>query len=141
MLEENKALIRRFVSEVINKGNIDALEEFVHPDFLELEPLPGQEQGRDGLKQKISMMLDAFPGQQWVIQEQIAEGDKVVSKITWVGTHKQEFLGVPATGKDVMVSGIEIDRVINGQLVESQMLMDTMSLMLQLGAAIGLEDS
>ena len=68
MLEENKALVRRFVSEVINKGNIDALEEFVHSDFLELEPLPGQEQGRDGLKQKISMMLDAFPGQQWVIQ-------------------------------------------------------------------------
>ena len=53
MLEENKALIRRFVSEVINKGNIDALEEFVHSDFLELEPLPGQEHGRDGLKQKI----------------------------------------------------------------------------------------
>ena len=85
------------------------------------------------------MMLDAFPGQQWVIQEQIAEGDKVVSKITWVGTHQQEFLGVPATGKDVMVSGIEIDRVINGQLVESQILMDTMGLMLQLGVAFGEE--
>ena len=141
MLEENKALIRRFVSEVINKGNIDAIDEFVPSNFIELDPLPGQEQGRDGFKQKISMMLDAFPGQQWVVQEQIAEGDKVVSKITWVGTHRQEFLGVPATGKEVMVSGVEIDRVVNGQLVESQLLMDIMGLMLQLGVTIGEEDS
>ena len=137
MLEENKALIRRFVSEVINKANIDAIDEFASPDFIELDPLPGREQGRDGLKQKISTMLDAFPGQQWVIQEQIAEGDKVVCRFTWAGTHRQEFFGVPATGKDVMVSGVEIDRVVNGQLVESQLLMDIMGLMLQLGVDIG----
>ena len=137
MSEENKALIRRFVSEVINKANIDAIDEFVSPDFIELDPLPGQEHGRDGLKEKVSTMLEAFPGQQWVIQEQIAEGDKVVTRFMWAGTHQKEFFGVPATGKDVIVSGIEIDRVVNGQLVESQLLMDIMGLMLQLGVDIG----
>ena len=137
MSEENKALIRRFVSEVINKANIDAIDEFVSPDFIELDPLPGQEHGREGLKEKVSTMLEAFPGQQWVIQEQIAEGDKVVTRFMWAGTHQKEFLGVPATGKDVIVSGIEIDRVVNGQLVESQLLMDIMGLMLQLGVDIG----
>ena len=137
MLEENKALIRRFVSEVINKANIDAIDEFVSPDFIELDPLPGQEHGREGLKEKVSTMLEAFPGQQWVIQEQIAEGDKVVTRFMWAGTHQKEFFGLPATGKDVIVSGIEIDRVVNGQLVESQLLMDIMGLMLQLGVDIG----
>jgi len=137
MLEENKALIRRFVSEVINKANIDVIDEFVSPDFIELDPLPGQEHGRDGLKEKVSTMLEAFPGQQWVIQEQIAEGDKVVTRFMWAGTHQKEFFGLPATGKDVIVSGIEIDRVVNGQLVESQLLMDIMGLMLQLGVDIG----
>jgi len=137
MSEENKALIRRFVSEVINKANIDAIDEFVSPDFIELDPLPGQEHGRDGLKEKVSTMLEAFPGQQWVIQEQIAEGDKVVTRFMWAGTHQKEFFGLPATGKDVIVSGIEIDRVVNGQLVESQLLMDIMGLMLQLGVDIG----
>ena len=137
MSEENKALIRRFVSEVINKANIDAIDEFVSPDFIELDPLPGQEHGREGLKEKVSTMLEAFPGQQWVIQEQIAEGDKVVTRFMWAGTHQKEFFGLPATGKDVIVSGIEIDRVVNGQLVESQLLMDIMGLMLQLGVDIG----
>ena len=141
MLEENKALIRRFVSEVINKANIDVIDEFVSPDFIELDPLPGQEHGRDGLKEKVSTMLEAFPGQQWVIQEQIAEGDKVVTRFMWAGTHQKEFFGLPATGKDVIVSGIEIDRVVNGQLVESQLLMDIMGLMLQLGVDIGEESS
>ena len=119
------------------EANIDALDEFVQPDFIELDPRPGQEHGRDGLKEKVSTMLEAFPGQQWVIQEQIAEGDKVVTRFMWAGTHQKEFFGLPATGKDVIVSGIEIDRVVNGQLVESQLLMDIMGLMLQLGVDIG----
>ena len=133
MLEENKALIRRFVSEVINKANIDAIDEFASSNFIELDPLPGQEHGRDGLKQKISTMLDAFPGQQWVIQEQIAEGDRLVERWTFTGTHKGEFRGIPPTGKEVSVSGISIARISDGKIAEGWTNFDAMGLMVQLG--------
>jgi steroid delta-isomerase-like uncharacterized protein len=130
---ENKALIRRFVEEAINKGNVAACDEFVALDFVELDPLPGQEQGREGLKKVLAKMLNAFPNMQWTVEEQIAEGDKVVSRFVWRGTHQAEFFGVPPTGRRVTVPGVVIDRIAAGKMKESRILMDTLSLSQQLG--------
>lgn len=78
--EENKLLLRRFVEETINKKDLDALDGLVAEDFIEHVPFPGQGPGRDGLRHALSMFLCAFPDIQWTVDEQIAEGDKVVSR-------------------------------------------------------------
>ncbi len=131
--EENKALVRRFIEEAWNKGNIDAADQFVASDFVDLDPLPGQQQGLEGLKQALAMMRTAFPDIHFTIEEQVAEGDKVVSRFTWRGTHRGEFFGVPPTSKQVAVPGIVIDRIVEGKALEGRALMNLLSMLTQLG--------
>lgn len=130
---ENIATLDRFVKEVINQGRLDAADELVEENFIELDPLPGQRQGREGLKEVIAMMRLGFPDLHWVIDETVAAGDKVVSRFTWTGTHRGDFLGIPATGKSVTVRGVVIDRLNAGKMADSRILMDTLGLMQQLG--------
>lgn len=108
-------------------------DEIVAEDFVELDPLPGQRQGREGLKEVIGMMRTAFPDLHWAVEETVVSGDKVVSRFTWTGTHRGTFLGIPATGKSVSVKGVVIDRVLDGKMTDSRILMDTFGLMQQLG--------
>jgi steroid delta-isomerase-like uncharacterized protein len=135
-LEQNKAVLTRFV-EFINTGKTAIADEVVAPDFLERDPFPGQQPGREGLKAIIFMIRAAFPDLEWVVDEMVAEGEMVASRFTWSGTHRGPFLGVPATGKQVTVTGMVFDRMVEGQLVESQILMNTLSLLTQLGVMPG----
>jgi len=130
---DNKAVVCTFVEEVINQGRLDRADDLVVSEFVELDPLPGQRQGREGLKEIIGQMRTAFPDIHWIIEEMVAEDDKVVSRFTWSGTHHGEFLGIPATGRVVKVSGMVIDRLAAGKMADSRILMDTMSMMQQLG--------
>ena len=132
--KENKALTLRFVEEVINEGNLTACDELVAFDFAELGPLPGEAQGREGLKQIIAMLLSAFPDMHWTVVEQVAEGDKVVRRFVWRGTYRGAFFEVPPTGRQVTVPGVVIDRIVARRMHESRTLMDTLNLMQQLGA-------
>jgi steroid delta-isomerase-like uncharacterized protein len=134
MFEGNKQFMQRFVEEVINKKNVDAVDQLVAEDFVEHVPFPGQGPGREGLKHVISTFLSAFPDIQWILEEQIAEGQKVVSRFTMTGTHYGEFLGIPPTGRSVKVWGVVIDVVKDGKFAESRIIMDTLGLMQQLGA-------
>jgi steroid delta-isomerase-like uncharacterized protein len=131
--QENIAVIGRFIEEVINRGQIDAADEIVEDGFVELDPLPGQKQGRDGLKEVIAMMRTAFPDIHWVADETIASGEKVVTRFTWTGTHRGAFLGIPATGRPVTVKGVVIDRLSGGKMADSRILMDSLGMMQQLG--------
>lgn len=134
MLEaQNIATLERFVKEVINEGRYESADELVQEDFVELDPLPGQQQGREGLKDVIRMMRSGFPGIHWVVEETIAAGDKVVSRFRWTGTHEGRFLGIPASGRKVSVSGVVIDRLSGGKMADSRILMDTLGMMQQLG--------
>jgi steroid delta-isomerase-like uncharacterized protein len=130
---ENKAVVSSFVEEVINEGRLDRVKDLVAVDFVELDPLPGQQQGREGLKQVIAAFRTAFPDIHWVIEEMVGEGDKVFSRFTWHGTHRGEFFGVSATGKQITVKGMVVDRVVAGKMAESRILMDGLSMMRQLG--------
>jgi steroid delta-isomerase-like uncharacterized protein len=134
MFEDNKQFMQRFVEEVINKRNVDAVDQLVTEDFVEHVPFPGQGPGREGLKHVISTFLSAFPDIQWILEEQIAEGQKVASRFTMTGTHYGEFLGIPPTGRLVKVWGVVIDVVKDGKFAESRIIMDTLGLMQQLGA-------
>ena len=136
-IKENKAVAQRFVDEAINWKNLDALNQLVAEDFIERVPFPGQGPGREGLKAVIGSFLQAFPDIVWTVHEQIAEGDNVVSRFTWTGTHRDVFLGIPATGRRVMVWGVVIDVVRDGKMVESLIIMDTLGLMQQLGVIPG----
>ena len=131
---ENKVLIKSFVEETINRKNLDSINELVAENFVEHVPFPGQGPGRDGLRSAIGIFLSAFPDIHWVLDEQVGEGEKVVSRFTWTGTHRGEFLGIPPTGKLVKVWGVVMDVVKNGVLSESRIIMDTLGLLQQIGA-------
>jgi steroid delta-isomerase-like uncharacterized protein len=131
--DENKRFIRCFVEETINRKDLHAIDGFVAKDFIEHVPFHGQGPGRDGLRDAIGTLLSAFPDMQWIMDEQVGEGEKVVSRFSWTGTHRGEFLGIPPTGKSVKVWGIVMDLVRDGVLSESRIIMDTLGLLQQLG--------
>lgn len=128
-----KDIVRTFVEEVLNQGNIEASGKFFHDNMVEQVPLPGQGPGIDGLKTILRGFSAAFPDMHWTIEEQIAEGDKVATRFEWTGTHRGTFLGVPATGRPVKVWGIVIDRLQNGKIKDTRIIMDTMGMMMQMG--------
>ena len=133
--EQNKALVRRMVEEIFNRGNMSLADEFLAPDFVEREELPpGIPSGREGVIQLTAMLHSAFPDFKATIDDIIAEGDKVVIRQTWSGTHKGEFMGVPPTGKSVSFGVLDIIRVAGGKFVEHWGQMDSMGMMQQLGA-------
>lgn len=131
--QENKALNRRFVEEVINQGNIDAIDKLLDPGVVDHATPPGFPAGREGAKQFATMIRSAFPDVHLTIEDMIAEGDKVVVRSTWSGTHQGEFMDIPATGRRVTVSAIDISRVADGRMVEHWEQSDALGLMQQLG--------
>ena len=133
--EKNKELMRGMIEEVFNKGNDGAVAEFMSTDFVEHEELPpGMTPGPEGTKQLVGALHAAFPDFNATIDDMIAEDDKVMMRMTWSGTHKGEFMGIPATGKRVSFGVFDIIRVANGKAVEHWGQMDSMGLMQQLGA-------
>lgn len=132
-MTDNKDIVRGFIEEVLNKGNIEASGKFFHDDMVEQVPLPGQGPGIDGLKTILRAFQSAFPDMHWTIAEQIAEGDKVVTRFEWTGTHRGTFLGMPATDRPVKVWGIVIDRLQNGKIKDTRIIMDTLGMMMQMG--------
>ena len=133
--ETNKTLSRRLFEEVWNKGNLAVLNELIANDHVNSGPgtLPGLPTGPEGAKQFVTMYRNAFPDVHLTIDEQIAEGDKVVTRWTAHGTHQGELLGIPATGKSSTVTGISVDRIVNGKIVESWGIFDQFGMMQQLG--------
>ena len=105
-----KALAQRFVDDVINAQDLDgALVEMVAEDFIELNPLPGQGPGRAGLADILAGMFAGFPDLHWTLLDTLAEGERVMSLATWSGTHKGDFMGIPASGRSVTVEAWTID--------------------------------
>ena len=132
--ETNKALLRRFVEEIVNQGHMAVAAELVAPDFIELDPFPGQAPGRAGLIESIEGLRAAFPDLAWRIEEVVAEGEKVASYHTWSGTHLGEFLGIAPTGKRVRMGCMIFDTYEDGKLKQSRLMMNVLSLLQQLGA-------
>ncbi len=135
MSEQNKALYRRFIDEVIGRKNLGAIDELLAPDFVDHNPMPGLLPNREGMKQAMSMFLSAFPDMQSDISFFVAEGDLVVGHHTTTGTHQGEFMGIPATGKKVSFDEIHTVRIVNGKAVEHWGLADDAAMMQQLGVA------
>jgi steroid delta-isomerase-like uncharacterized protein len=131
--EENKALARRFVAEVMNAGNLEAADQFIAPNLVVHNPVPGQAPGREGCKQTLATLRNAFPDLHFTIEDLLADGDKVMIRSTYRGTHRGELLGFPPTGEPVAVMGIDLLRIADGQIVEHWGTYDQMEMLHQLG--------
>ena len=133
--ETNKTVSRRFFDEVWNEGKLAVVDELIVKDHINSGPgtPPGLTPGSEGVKQLVKMYRNAFPDIHFTIDEQIAEGDKVVTRWTGHGTHQGELVGIPATGKSSTVTGITVDRIVNGKIAESWGIFDQFGMMQQLG--------
>ena len=131
--DQDKALARRFVAEVMNTGNLAAADEFIAPNLVVHNPVPGQAPGREGFKQTLATLRNAFPDLHFTIEDLLADGDKVMIRSTYRGTHRGELLGFPPTGKPVAVMGIDLLRVADGKIVEHWGTYDQMEMLHQLG--------
>jgi steroid delta-isomerase-like uncharacterized protein len=132
--EQNKSIVRRWIEEGWNEGNIAVIDQLYAPDYIQHEPPPETVNSSDDLKQYVSMFLAAFPDLHHTIEDLIAEGDKVVWRLNSKGTHKGPFMGIPATGKIIdAITGVVIFRLENSRIVEGWVNIDALGLMQQLG--------
>ena len=131
-MQNNSAIVRRFIEETINQGQIDSAVQFAWEDVVEQVPFPGEEV-RPGRFERCSARY-AGPHSRLVLLDRRAdaEGDKVVTRFEWTGTHRGEFLGVTATGRSVKVWGMVIDQLQSGRIKDTRIIMDMLGLMMQL---------
>jgi steroid delta-isomerase-like uncharacterized protein len=129
----NKQASRRAMEEVYTGGNLDVVEELAAGDIIAHSP--GVDfHGITELKQFVASLREAFPDLRMTVEDQVAEGDKVVTRWTAQGTHRGSFLGMPPTGKAGTMTGVEIDRFVDGKVTECWTSADYLGLMQQLGA-------
>jgi predicted ester cyclase len=131
---EPKDLVRRFVDEYQTGADERALDELVHPDVLDHSRPPGVAPGAEGIRQQFNGFRAAFPDFRATILDQVAEGDRVVTRKVFHGTHHGSFQGIQPTGREVEINLIDIVRVADGQIVEHWNCVDRLGLLAQLGA-------
>ncbi len=130
--EQNKAVVRRFVEEVLSQGNLALIDELFASDYTNYGF--GQPFGREGFLAVLGQFRSAFPDLRFTIEDMVAEGDRVMIRGTARGTHRGEFNGIPPTGKQITVSLMTDYRLANGKIVEDRPLTDMLSLLQQVGA-------
>ncbi len=133
MSEANKIIVRRMIEKVHNHGEVDAIDELCTPDMVNHTPMPGVPNTNDGVKQFFTSMHAAFPDLCFTIHDQIAEGEKVFTRMTFEGTHNGEFMGIPATGRQVSIDVIDTFRLQGGRITDHWGMADQLSMMQQMG--------
>ena len=136
MSEENKAIVRRVIDEVLNgQGNLDVADELFTPDYVGHNPAsPVDTRGPEGVKGFASMFRSAFPDVHFSVEDQVAEGDKAVTRWRGSGTHQGNLMGLAPTGNRVSFVGITINRLEDGKVAEEWQIFDALGMMQQLGA-------
>jgi len=129
--ETNKAIVRRYIEQVLNEQRHDLAEEFL-TDNMELHG-SGLTPGLEVIKQWHTMFAAAFPDGHTTIDDVVAEEDRVVARTAFNGTHQGEMQGIPATGKSVSIPSITIFRMDNGKIAEGWLVSDNLGMMQQLG--------
>lgn len=132
MSEQNKIVIRRAFEEVYNQGKLDVVDDLVSGDFV-AHTSSEDIHGPAGMKQFVASLRDAFPDLQVTIDDQVADGDKVVTRWTARGNHTGTFRGIPPTGRQGTMTGIDIDRIVGGKAVECWTTANELGLLQQLG--------
>ncbi len=135
--DDPKAVVRRFIEEVINNKDLSVIDELVAEDCVDHTPMPGQGPGREGVRQAMQMLTTAFPDTRFEVLAEAAEGDLVATVTRMTGTNEGEFMGMPATGRRVSVLASDMSRASGGRLVEHWGFFDQGAMMEQLGMSQG----
>lgn len=134
MSTQHKLILRRFFEELFNQGNLAAADEIVSASYVNHNAAPGERPGRTGLTQFVADIHCAFRDLNVTIEEQLVDGDKVTTRWTVTGIHQGEFAGIPATGKAIAITAINIHRVTNGQIQEGWLNWNALGFLQQVGA-------
>ena len=142
-LAENKLVVRRFIEEVVNTGNVDRLSDFISPLYIESQDKTGQSNGLEAAKAHISGVRRTYPDLRLTVEQRIAEGDWVATRITARGTHLGRWMGIEPTGKAIEITGVNLDRVVDGRIVEHGGAANMLEGMLGIGAVrvVGARDT
>ena len=132
--DENKLLVRRYYEEVVNTGNISELAEFISPEYVEVRNTTRQPVGIEGAKKHILGVRETYPDLHLTVEQQIAEGEWVVTRITARGTHEGVWLGMRPTGEKVEITAVNIDRVVDGRIMEHGGAANILEPLLEIGA-------
>jgi steroid delta-isomerase-like uncharacterized protein len=132
-IAENKALVRRIFEQGMNQADDRVLDECLTADFVNHD-MPAPVPGPEGFRQVLGMFRSAFPDMRVTLEDILAEGDKVVTRGVFTGTHKGAFMGVPPSGASIQVKFIDIWRVENDRVAENWVRLDQLGLMQQVGA-------
>jgi predicted ester cyclase len=130
--QENKGITRRVLEELFEKGNFEAMDELIHPDFVNHEAPPTNPQGPEGLKETIEWLRSLWGPMRFEIEDEIAEGDKVVDRVIMHGKHVGEFLGQAPTGREFAAKQIHVYRIEDGRVIEHWSVRDDLGQALQL---------
>ncbi len=133
-IEDNKTLVRRYYEEVVNTGKIELTEPFISPEYTEVMDGIRYPVGIEGAKAHVTGVRQTYPDLHITIEQQIAEGEWVVSCITARGTHTGSWLGIKPTGKEVTFTGVNVDRVVGGLMVEHGGAANMLGPLMEIGA-------
>lgn len=135
-LSRNKRLVDEFIQDLFTKGDLDAVDRYLTPHFINHDaPFPGAPEGAEGMRRAAEMFRQAFPDWHSDIEQLVAEGDTVVEVFTASGTHRGELMGVPGTGKNIVLPGINVFRIEGDRIAERWGRLDQLGLLQQLGLA------
>ena len=136
-MSDLKDSLGRFYEEVANRGNLDVFDELLHDDYVEHEDLPGVPATKAGTRTLFQMLRGAFPDLHMAVEDMVEEGDTVAARVRMSGTHKGEFMGMPATGKRFDIQVMDFLQFSGGQVIAHWGVMDAAGMMEQLGVAPG----
>ena len=132
--ESNKRLVRRYYEDVVNTGKVEHIDEFVSADYAEVHDNVRHALGMDGAKAHVLGVRETYPDLHLTVEQQIAEGEWVVTRVTMRGTHPGEWQGIAPTGKKVEMTAVNVDRVVNQRIVEHGGAANLLGPLLKIGA-------
>jgi predicted ester cyclase len=137
MLVENKRIVRDFIEQVVNTGNLQAMDRFISEAIIDHNNAPGSPQGIEVYKAHLSGVFHTYKDFCLTIEDQFLDGDYVITRVTATGIHQNEWLGLKPTGMKITLTGINIDRIKDGKIIEHWGEANTISALFQIGAKIG----
>src|SRR5205085_3520759 len=129
MSDTNKNIVRRLLEEVFNNNNLSVADELIANNYTYREPTIGEKRGREGFRELVTTYKTAFPDAKMTINDQVAEGDRVVTRWTATGTQRGELFGTPPTNRNVTVQGVIVSRITNGKVTEEYEVFDTLGML------------
>jgi predicted ester cyclase len=133
-VDENKLLVRRYHEEIVNTGDVDRLAEFIAPAFVEVHDNASYPVGLEGAREHVLGVRKTYPDLHLTVEQQIAEGEWVVTCVTARGTHEGVWLGMRPTGEKLEMTAVNIDRVVDGRIVEHGGAANLLEPFLKIGA-------